>query len=102
MASNLERLCRQRTAVLFLKMLCAVLGQDCRCWLSGVGPTHPWQHTIRQQATMTGRWRLGDWPSVILLAAVETKTSIDPDPDALNAYLEKEMISTTYAIGFLR
>ncbi len=36
------------------------------------------------------------------LAAAETKTSHDPDPDALNAYLEKEMSSPTYTIGHLR
>jgi HAD superfamily hydrolase (TIGR01459 family) len=36
------------------------------------------------------------------LAASETKTSVQPDPDALNAYLEKEMSSPEYAIGFLR
>ncbi|WP_438955394.1 TIGR01459 family HAD-type hydrolase [Cognatiyoonia sp.] len=36
------------------------------------------------------------------LAAIETKTKRDPDPEALSAYLEKEMISTTYAIGMLR
>ncbi len=36
------------------------------------------------------------------LAAAETKTDIDPDPEALSAYLEKEMIGTTYSIGMLR
>jgi len=36
------------------------------------------------------------------LAASETKTATDPDPEALNSYLEKEMVGTTYAIGFLR
>ena len=36
------------------------------------------------------------------LAAAETKTRQDPDPEALSAYLQKEMIGTTYAIGFLR
>jgi HAD superfamily hydrolase (TIGR01459 family) len=36
------------------------------------------------------------------LAAGETKTSQDPDPDALNAYLQKEMQSPTFATGFLR
>lgn len=36
------------------------------------------------------------------LAAKETGTKADPDPDMLSAYLEKEMISTTYTIGFLR
>ncbi|AXI55932.1 hypothetical protein SuNHUV7_21110 (plasmid) [Pseudoseohaeicola sp. NH-UV-7] len=36
------------------------------------------------------------------LAAIETKTSHQPDPDALTAYLEKEMSNPTYAIGKLR
>lgn len=36
------------------------------------------------------------------LAAAETKTCSQPDPEALNAYLEKEMSSPTYAIGYLR
>ena len=36
------------------------------------------------------------------LAADETKTSHQPDPDALTAYLQKEMSSPTYAIGRLR
>ncbi|WP_371223464.1 TIGR01459 family HAD-type hydrolase [Roseovarius sp. 2305UL8-3] len=36
------------------------------------------------------------------LAAVETKTSHQPDPEALNAYIQKEMISPTYSIGLLR
>ncbi|MEL6884428.1 MAG: TIGR01459 family HAD-type hydrolase [Pseudomonadota bacterium] len=36
------------------------------------------------------------------LAAAETKTSQQPDPDALSDYLEKEMSSPTYAIGHLR
>ena len=36
------------------------------------------------------------------LAATETKTSQQPDPDALSAYLEKEKCAPTYAIGFLR
>ncbi len=36
------------------------------------------------------------------LALQETKTSHQPDPDALNAYLEKEKSSPTFAIGFLR
>jgi len=36
------------------------------------------------------------------LAAEETKTSTQPDPDALSAYIQKEMASPTYAIGFLR
>ena len=36
------------------------------------------------------------------LAAVETKTSHQPDPDALKAYLERENASPTYTIGQLR
>lgn len=36
------------------------------------------------------------------LAAAETKTSHQPDPDALNAYLQGEMQHPTYAIGHLR
>ncbi|MEX0311588.1 MAG: TIGR01459 family HAD-type hydrolase [Tateyamaria sp.] len=36
------------------------------------------------------------------LAAAETKTSHQPDPDALNAYLEKEKSAPTFAIGHLR
>jgi HAD superfamily hydrolase (TIGR01459 family) len=36
------------------------------------------------------------------LAAAETKTSHQPDPDLLNAYLQKEMSSPTYTIGHLR
>ncbi|MBM1633703.1 TIGR01459 family HAD-type hydrolase [Sulfitobacter mediterraneus] len=36
------------------------------------------------------------------LAAAETKTLRQPDPDALNDYLEKEKSSPTYSIGFLR
>ena len=36
------------------------------------------------------------------LAAAETKTRTDPDPDALSAYLEREMMAPTYTIGFLR
>jgi len=36
------------------------------------------------------------------LAAAETKTVEKPDPKALGAYLESEMISPTYSIGFLR
>jgi HAD superfamily hydrolase (TIGR01459 family) len=35
------------------------------------------------------------------LAASETKTEVSPDEKALNAYLNKEMVSPTYAIGFL-
>lgn len=36
------------------------------------------------------------------LAAEQTKTSHQPDPDALNAYLEKERMSPDYTIGHLR
>ncbi|MFN3207737.1 MAG: TIGR01459 family HAD-type hydrolase [Roseovarius sp.] len=36
------------------------------------------------------------------LAAAETKTSHQPDPDALSIYLETEKSSPTYAIGRLR
>ncbi|WP_415919666.1 TIGR01459 family HAD-type hydrolase [Tateyamaria sp. SN6-1] len=36
------------------------------------------------------------------LAAAETKTSHQPDADALEAYLTKEQSAPTYAIGFLR
>nr|WP_317055814.1 TIGR01459 family HAD-type hydrolase [Roseovarius sp. W115]MDV2929404.1 TIGR01459 family HAD-type hydrolase [Roseovarius sp. W115] len=36
------------------------------------------------------------------LAAVETKTKIDPEPEALNAYLQKENISPKFSIGRLR
>ncbi len=36
------------------------------------------------------------------LAAAETKTSHQPDPDTLSAYIQKEMISPTYSIGLLR
>ncbi|WP_439123785.1 TIGR01459 family HAD-type hydrolase [Marivita sp.] len=36
------------------------------------------------------------------LAAEETKTSHQPDPDALSAYLAKESASPTYTIGQLR
>lgn len=36
------------------------------------------------------------------LAAAETKTDTQPDPEALNAYLEKEMSAPTFAIGQLR
>ncbi|QBF30899.1 TIGR01459 family HAD-type hydrolase [Thalassococcus sp. S3] len=36
------------------------------------------------------------------LAASETKTSHQPDPDLLNAYLEREMSAPTFAIGHLR
>ncbi len=36
------------------------------------------------------------------LAAAETKTRTQPDPDALNTYLEREMSNPTFAIGYLR
>ncbi len=36
------------------------------------------------------------------LAASETRTRSDPDPDALSAYLQKEMVSPTFTIGHLR
>ncbi|SFP19542.1 TIGR01459 family HAD-type hydrolase [Tranquillimonas alkanivorans] len=36
------------------------------------------------------------------LAAAETKTEKDPDPDALHAYLQREKIAPTYAMGKLR
>ena len=36
------------------------------------------------------------------LAAAETKTEIQPDAEALSAYLDREKIAATYAIGFLR
>ena len=36
------------------------------------------------------------------LAAAETKTTIQPDANLLSAYLEREMVSPTYTIGFLR
>ena len=36
------------------------------------------------------------------LAAAETKTRTQPDPDALTAYLKKEMSNPTYTIGYLR
>ncbi len=36
------------------------------------------------------------------LAAKETKTEVQPDPQALNAYLEKEMSNPTFSIGRLR
>ena len=36
------------------------------------------------------------------LAASETKTSVQPDPDALNAYLETEKSNPTFTIGHLR
>ncbi|MGX9355350.1 TIGR01459 family HAD-type hydrolase [Roseobacteraceae bacterium S113] len=36
------------------------------------------------------------------LAAAETKTRTQPNPDALNDYLQKEMSSPAFTIGFLR
>jgi ribonucleotide monophosphatase NagD (HAD superfamily) len=36
------------------------------------------------------------------LAAEETNTTTEPDPESLNRYLEKEMSSPTYTIGHLR
>jgi hypothetical protein len=36
------------------------------------------------------------------LAASETRTVEQPDPEALISYLEGEMSSPTYTIGFLR
>jgi ribonucleotide monophosphatase NagD (HAD superfamily) len=36
------------------------------------------------------------------LAAGETKTDYQPNPDALSAYLQKEMMAPTYTIGRLR
>jgi HAD superfamily hydrolase (TIGR01459 family) len=36
------------------------------------------------------------------LAAAETKTVKQPDPDALSSYLQKEMMSPTFTIGHLR
>ncbi|WP_323766445.1 TIGR01459 family HAD-type hydrolase [Antarctobacter sp.] len=36
------------------------------------------------------------------LARAETKTSQQPDPEALNAYVETEMINPSYSIGMLR
>ena len=36
------------------------------------------------------------------LAAEATKTTKQPDPDALKAYLDMEKVSPTYTIGFLR
>ncbi|SFP99964.1 HAD-superfamily class IIA hydrolase, TIGR01459 [Roseivivax halotolerans] len=36
------------------------------------------------------------------LASEETRTTTDPDPDALKAYLAKEGISPSFAIGYLR
>lgn len=36
------------------------------------------------------------------LAAAQTKTDTQPDPDALQAYLDAEPVAPTYSIGFLR
>lgn len=36
------------------------------------------------------------------LAAAETRTETQPNPDALTAYLQKEMSNPTYTIGYLR
>lgn len=36
------------------------------------------------------------------LAAADTKTTHQPDPDALNAYIQKEMSNPTFTIGQLR
>ena len=36
------------------------------------------------------------------LAAADTKTQEQPDPEALERYLAQEMMSPTYSIGFLR
>ncbi|EBA15806.1 HAD-superfamily subfamily IIA hydrolase, TIGR01459 [Roseobacter sp. SK209-2-6] len=36
------------------------------------------------------------------LAASETKTSVQPDPEALQSYLEQEQSAPTFSIGFLR
>lgn len=36
------------------------------------------------------------------LARAETKTAIDPEAEALSAYIAKEMVTPTYAIGMLR
>lgn len=36
------------------------------------------------------------------LAASETKTSVQPDPEALRSYLEQEQSAPTFSIGFLR
>lgn len=36
------------------------------------------------------------------LAAAETKTTVQPDPEALQTYLQKENASPTFSIGFLR
>jgi ribonucleotide monophosphatase NagD (HAD superfamily) len=36
------------------------------------------------------------------LAAAETRTSVQPDPTALEAFLAAEMVTPTFSIGFLR
>ena len=36
------------------------------------------------------------------LAAADTRTTDQPDPEALEAFLQREMISPTFAIGYLR
>ncbi len=36
------------------------------------------------------------------LAAAETRTDTQPDPEALEAFVTREMITPTYAMGFLR
>ncbi|MAY86573.1 MAG: TIGR01459 family HAD-type hydrolase [Pseudooceanicola sp.] len=36
------------------------------------------------------------------LAAADTRTTDQPDPDALDSFLQRELISPTYAIGYLR
>jgi ribonucleotide monophosphatase NagD (HAD superfamily) len=36
------------------------------------------------------------------LAAAETKTARNPDPEALEAFLQTHMVTPTYAIGQLR
>lgn len=36
------------------------------------------------------------------LAAAQTKTDTQPDPNALQAYLDAEQVAPTYSIGFLR
>lgn len=36
------------------------------------------------------------------LAAKETKTSINPNPEALNQYIKEQKVTCTYSIGYLR
>ena len=36
------------------------------------------------------------------LAAADTRTTDQPEPDALDSFLQRELISPTYAIGYLR